>query len=221
MKLILMPMLLLLFFVNCTGKTDSVQQEQLFSELPDSIKTNLKTVVLAGGCFWCVEGVFESVKGVYEVVSGYSGGKTNFPTYEQIGTGKTGHAEAVQVYYDPKVVSFISLVNVFFASIDPTQVNGQGPDHGTQYRSIVFYETEEEKISVEKFIHDLKSSEKYSRPIAVEVMKLEKFWVAENYHQDFVRLNPTHRYVVYESIPRIIRTQKLVSELIDPKKIMK
>lgn len=168
----------------------------------------------ASGCFWCVEAVFESVKGVEEVVSGYSGGKESDPTYEKVGSHTTGHAEAVQVYYDSSVVSYSTLLKVYFASQNPVQVNGQGPDHGASYRSIIFYRTPEEKREAEAYISEIQK--KYDQPIAAELKPFEKFWVGEDYHQDYVRRNPDEAYVRGESIPRIRRFQKQYPELIKP-----
>ena len=180
--------------------------------IPDTSK--LSKAVFAGGCFWCEEIIFESVKGVGEVVSGYAGGHTKNPTYEESNTGKTGHAEAILVYYDSSVVDFQNLLRVYFASIDPTQVNGQGPDKGSQYRSIIFYDNENEKQLAEKFIEDLSNSGKYDDPIAVEVMQSGIFYPAEKYHQDYIKYNPDNPYVVNESIPRLERTKKQIPDLI-------
>jgi peptide-methionine (S)-S-oxide reductase len=144
---------------------------------------------------------FESVKGVEEAVSGYAGGKELNPTYEKVGTNKTGHAETVQVYYNPSVVSYTTLLKVYFASQDPTQVNGQGPDRGASYRSIIFYRTPEEKREAEAYIAELQKN--YKRPIAAELKPFEKFWVGEDYHQDYVVQNPDEAYVRGESIPRV------------------
>lgn len=168
----------------------------------------------ASGCFWCVEAVYESVKGVKEAVSGYSGGTEANPTYEQVGSGRTGHAETVQVYYDPKEVSYETLLKVYFASEDATQVNGQGPDNGRQYRSIVFYNNTAEKDAAEKYIKELNGSGKYNAPIAAEVVPFKKFWEAEGYHQNYVEINPTQGYVTGESIPRIKRFQAQYPQLI-------
>ena len=174
--------------------------------------TGLSKATFASGCFWCLEGVYESVKGVKEAISGYAGGTEENPTYEQVGGGGTGHAEALEVYYDPKEVSYETLLQVYFDSQDPTQVNGQGPDRGSQYRSILFYTNETEKQQT--IAAKAKTQTKFSRPIAAEIVPLTKFWPAEEYHQNFVKLNPTQGYVVGESIPRIKRFQKLHPELI-------
>ncbi len=170
----------------------------------------------ASGCFWCVEAVFESVKGVQEAVSGYSGGKEANPTYEAVGAHRTGHAETVQVYYDPKVVSYATLLKVYFASMDPTQVNGQGPDNGTSYRSIVFYRNASEKQQAENYMNEIRSN--YKRPLSIELKPFEKFWEAEAYHQDYVQINPNESYVRGESIPRIKRFQKQYADLVKPER---
>ena len=165
-----------------------------------------ETAYFASGCFWCVEAIFESVKGVKEAVSGYSGGEEENPTYEMIGYGKTSHAEAVEVYYDPKVISFTALVQVFFGSHDPTTLNRQGPDRGTQYRSIAFYKNEEEKKIIESYIQALKDQNVYDgEPITTEVTKFDKFWKAEEYHQDYEEKNPNNSYIRNVSIPRLNR----------------
>jgi peptide methionine sulfoxide reductase msrA/msrB len=168
----------------------------------------------AGGCFWCEEAVFESIKGVREVVSGYSGGKEKNPTYESSSSGSTGHAESFQVFYDPSKISFADLVRVFYASIDVTQVNGQGPDRGSQYRSIAFYSNDAEKKTITDFQENLTKSGKYSKPIAVEIVAFEKFWNAEDYHQNYVKLHPENPYVQHESLPRKKRTLEQVKDLI-------
>jgi peptide methionine sulfoxide reductase msrA/msrB len=167
----------------------------------------------AGGCFWCEESVFESIKGVREVVSGYSGGKEKKPTYETVGAGQTGHAESFEVYYDPTKVSFKDLVRVYLASIDPTQVEGQGPDHGKQYRSIAFYRNDMEKKLIDEAIATLSGSGKYTQKIVVEVTPYDFFVKAEDYHQNYVRLHPENSYVQHESIPRRNRTLAQVKDL--------
>ncbi len=167
----------------------------------------------ASGCFWCVEAVFESVNGVREVISGYSGGHSENPTYQSTNTGRTGHAEAVEIFYDPGVVSFSQLVDAYFGSMDPTQVNGQGPDRGSQYRSIAFYQNDDEKQTIESAIERL-NREVYKGKIAVEVKPFEKFWMAESYHQNYERLNPNSGYIRNVSIPRLNRFQEKFPELL-------
>lgn len=174
---------------------------------------NIKVAYFASGCFWCVEAIFESVKGVEEAVSGYAGGFTKNPTYQSIGTGKTGHAETVAVYYNPKEVSFKTLVTVFFGSHNPTTKDGQHPDYGTQYRSIAFYSTAEEKQIIEDKIAELNKSV-YNNQIVTEVTKHTKFYEAEEYHQDFERRNPNQGYVKAVSVPRLNKFKKKFPELL-------
>lgn len=171
-----------------------------------------ETAYFASGCFWCVEAIYESVRGVAESISGYSGGHTEYPTYASSNTGKTGHAEAVEIYYDPEVVSFETLVKVYYASQDPTQVNGQGPDRGSQYRSIIFYKNDEEKQIAEAY--KAKVALEYDAPIATEIKAFEKFWVGEDYHQDYERLHPNQPYIRGVSIPRLKRFQAKHPELL-------
>ena len=176
------------------------------------MQNGLKKAYFAAGCFWCVEAVFESVKGVREAVSGYAGGHTQNPTYEQSNTGKTGHAEAVEVIYDPQVVDFSTLVDVYFGSMDPTQKNGQGPDIGSQYRSLIFYQNKEQKEVIEQKIDELAG--KYDKPVAVEVLPFQKFWKAEGYHQNYERNHPNDPYIRNVSIPRINRFKSKFPELL-------
>jgi peptide-methionine (S)-S-oxide reductase len=173
---------------------------------------NYETAYFASGCFWCVEAIFESVKGVKEVVSGYSGGSEKNPTYEEVAYGRTRHAEAVKVYYDPKVISFQKLVQVFFGSHDPTSLNRQGPDRGAQYRSIAFYKNEDEKKIIDDYIMLLVSKSVYDRPIVTEVSKFDVFYDAEDYHQDYERKNPNNSYIRAVSIPRLNRFKENFGE---------
>tara|TARA_R110002072_G_scaffold109051_8_gene236086 strand:+ start:5107 stop:5757 length:651 start_codon:yes stop_codon:yes gene_type:complete len=179
----------------------------------NQIKKSDKVAYFASGCFWCVEAIFESVEGVSEAVSGYAGGFTKNPTYQSIGTGETGHAEAVAVYYDPEKVSFKTLVDVFFGSHDPTTKNGQYPDFGSQYRSIAFYSTNEEKVIIETTINKL-NKQVYNNKIVTEVTKHSKFYEAEEYHQNYEKRNPYNSYVRNVSIPRLKRFQKKFPQLL-------
>ena len=168
----------------------------------------------ASGCFWCVEAVFEQVRGVHEAISGYAGGTTKNPTYNQVVTGRTGHAETTKVIYDKAVVSFETLVTVFFGSHDPTTLNRQGPDRGTHYRSIAFYETAEEKEIIEKIMQKLTAAKRYSDPIVTEVKKFDVFYQAENYHQDYEKNNPNNPYIKAVSKPRVSAFLQNYPELI-------
>ena len=176
-------------------------------------KKSLKIAYFASGCFWCVEAIFESIEGVEEAVSGYAGGFTKNPTYRSIGTGRTGHSETVAVYYNPKKVSFETLVKVFFGSHDPTTINGQHPDYGSQYRSIAFYQTKEEKTSIDVFIKELNATN-YKGKIVTEVTELIKFYPAEDYHQNYERLNPNNPYVKNVSVPRLNRFKERFPQLL-------
>ncbi|CAI8167579.1 MAG: Peptide methionine sulfoxide reductase MsrA 1 [Polaribacter sp. SA4-10] len=172
----------------------------------------IKVAYFASGCFWCVEAVFESLHGVEEAVSGYAGGHTNNPTYQSTGSGKTGHAETVAVYYNPKKISFKTLVTVYFGSHNPTTVNGQKPDFGSQYRSIAFYKTDLQRKIIINAITEL--SKIYNNKIATEVTKFTKFYIAEDYHQNFERRNPNHPYVRSVSIPRLNNFKRKFPELL-------
>lgn len=158
------------------------------------------TAYFASGCFWCVEAIFESIKGVGEVYNGYAGGHALNPTYEQSNTGKTGHAEAVKIEYDSNAVDFSTLVDVYFGSQNIEQVNGQGPDHGSQYRSIAFYQNDRERSIIEKKKSEL---EKMGYRVASEIKEYDVFWMGEKYHQDYKKLHPDHPYVQSVSNPRL------------------
>ena len=197
-----------LIITSCLGFSNKEKSNDFVKHSNQEVDLQNKSVAyFASGCFWCVEAIFESVVGVEEAVSGYAGGFTKNPTYESIGTGKTGHAESVAVYYDPKVVSFKTLVDVFFGSHNPTTKNGQHPDYGTQYRSIAFYSNDDEKKVIEQTILKL-NKEEYNGKIVTEVKMIEKFYEAEEYHQDFEKRNPNQSYVKAVSIPRLNRFKK-------------
>lgn len=198
------------FWLNAVGNSGGMELKRFDPEVDGA---GLSRAYFASGCFWCVEAVFESVRGVEESISGYSGGHTLNPTYEDSNTGRTGHAEAVEIFYDPEAVTFETLVEVYFGSMDPTQVNGQGPDRGSQYRSVIFYQNEEEKALIDAAIDRL-NKELYDGKIAVEVMPFERFWEGEAYHQNFEARNPDHRYIKAVSIPRLNRFKAKFPELL-------
>ncbi|MEZ4801968.1 MAG: peptide-methionine (S)-S-oxide reductase MsrA [Gelidibacter sp.] len=205
----------LIFLVSCQNKaqnTKSQKEAQMAKPVEVPMQNGKAKAYFSSGCFWCVEAIYESVKGVDEVISGYAGGHTKNPTYEDSNTGKTGHAESVEVIYDPNVVSFSTLVDVYFGSQDPTQVNGQGNDRGSQYRSIIFYQNDEQKNIIEEKKAAL--AKKLGEPIAAEVYPFQKFWKAEDYHQNYERLHPENPYIQNVSIPRINRFKKKFPELL-------
>ena len=166
--------------------------------------TGVQTIVLAGGCFWGIEAVYEHVKGVKDAVSGYAGGTKAQADYETVSTGRSGHAEAVRVTFDPAQVSLEMLLQVFFSiAHDPTQLNRQGPDVGPQYRSAIFFAEEEQAKASRAYIEQLTKANVYKRPIVTQVVKLDAFYLAEDYHQDFAEKNPTYPYIVYHDKPKV------------------
>ena len=178
--------------------------------------SSLKVAYFASGCFWCVEAIFESVQGVEEAISGYSGGTEKNPTYREVSYGRTTHAEAVAVYYHPDEVSFCELLTVFFVSHDPTTLNRQGPDRGTQYRSIAFYQNEVERQLIEAYIDALNEASVYKNPIVTEVKAFSVFYEAEGYHQDYEKNNPNDPYIRNVSIPRLNRFKEALPQLLKP-----
>ena len=206
----------LLFSCQNNAQVNSKQQAVIDAKpIEVALENGKAKAYFASGCFWCVEAIYESIKGVDEVISGYSGGYTKSPTYESSNTGRTGHAEAVEVIYDPKIVSFATLVDVYFSSQNPTQVNGQGPDKGSQYRSIIFYQNDEQKQIILKKKEAL--AKQLNTKIAAEVYPFQKFWVAEDYHQNYERLHPENPYIQNVSIPRLNRFKAKFPELLKSK----
>ena len=170
----------------------------------------------AGGCFWCVEEEFELLRGVREVVSGYAGGNEVNPTYEQVGNNETGHAEVVQVYYDPKVISYDTLVKAFLYAHDPTTLNRQGPDVGTQYRSAAFYRTTAEKASIEAAIKQFNATGEHSDPVVTQVVPFNVFYPAEGYHQGYYRAHPDEAYIVSVSRPKVEKFKNRFGDKLKP-----
>jgi peptide-methionine (S)-S-oxide reductase len=173
----------------------------------------LQTAVLAGGCFWGVQGVFQHTAGVVNAVSGYAGGSQMTATYEQVSTGSTGHAESVQVKFDPKKISYGKILQIYFSvAHDPTQLNRQGPDHGTQYRSAIFTTSDEQKQVADAYIAQLNAAKVYGSPIVTKVSALQAFFPAEAYHQDYLTLHPNQPYIAYNDLPKIENLKKLFAE---------
>lgn len=182
--------------------------------LPNSVYAAEQTAVFAGGCFWGVDAVFKHVKGVTEVVSGYSGGSAETAHYEQVSNGDTGHAESVRVHFDPTRVSYQQLLEVFFnVAHSPTQLNRQGPDSGTQYRSAIFFTTREQQKSARSYIQQLTSAHTFSDPIVTQVVPLQQFYPAEEHHQNYLALHPYQPYIVFNDQPKIEQLRKLYPAL--------
>lgn len=177
-----------------------------------SAETGARTAVFAAGCFWCVEAVFEAIDGVRDVVSGYAGGKKGTAAYRKVASGATRHAEAVRIRYDPTRVRYAELLHVLFSTHDPTTKDRQGPDRGPQYRSTIFYASAEEKRVAEAYISQLNRAKVFRRPIVTTLEPLEAFYVAEDYHQDFVRRNPEHPYVRQWALPKVAKVNKLFAD---------
>jgi peptide-methionine (S)-S-oxide reductase len=184
-------------------------------DIPPSKTTGEQTIILAGGCFWGVEGVFEKLQGVSNVVSGYAGGEADTANYPAVSNGTTGHAEAVQVTYDPQQISFGQLLKIFFVvAHDPTQIDRQGPDQGTQYRSEIFVSNPEQQRVAQAYIDQLSQSKTFAQPIATKLTTLTKFYPAEDYHQNFMVQNPTYPYILVHDRPKIDRLQQEFPELV-------
>jgi len=203
-----------LSLVSCQTKKPNAKQDAIINakaiEVP--LQNDLAKAYFASGCFWCVEAVYESVNGVTEVINGYAGGYTENPTYQLSNTGRTGHAEAVEVLYDPTIVSFSTLLEVYFGSQDVTQIDGQGPDNGSQYRSIIFYQNQDQK---EEIINKIKQlTKELNVNIAAEVYPFLKFWKGEDYHQNYERLHPNNSYIRNISIPRLRKFQRKFKDLL-------
>lgn len=183
-------------------------------DLPAPATKQKSTIVLAGGCFWGVDAVFKHVQGVSEVVSGYAGGSRLTANYTTVSTGLTSHAESVKITFDPSRVSLGKLLQVYFSvAHDPTQLNRQGPDEGTQYRSAIFYATDEQKRIAESYIQQLNQAKVYSRPIVTQVNQLSGFYAAEDYHQNYLARNPGDPYIIYNDLPKLKRLHQSYPEL--------
>ena len=204
-RLIIILPILFCKLSSCQSPIKNSKQQAVINAKPVEVpvENSIARAYFASGCFWCVEAIYESVIGVQESVSGYTGGFTKNPTYELSNTGRTGHSEAVEVYYDPKLVSFSTLLDVYFGSQNVAQVNGQGPDRGSQYRSIVFYQNETQKTLILNKISEIEKLQ--NTKVAAEVYPFQKFWKAEAYHQNYERLHPNNPYVRNVSIPRLKR----------------
>jgi peptide-methionine (S)-S-oxide reductase len=187
------------------------------SPVVDEAKAEAKgkeTAVVAGGCFWGIQAVFQHVKGVHSATAGYSGGTVKNPDYEMVSSGETGHAESVQIVYDPSQVTYGELLRVFFSvALDPTELNRQGPDRGTQYRSVIFYSKDEQKHIAEAYIAQLDQAKVYPGKIVTQVVPLQAFYDAEDYHQNYATIHPSDPYIVFNDAPKVANLRKEFPEL--------
>ena len=182
--------------------------------MDDGKNQSLEVATLAGGCFWCLEAVYDELKGVVDVISGYSGGRVANPSYEAVCTGETGHAETVQVTFDPQLISFRQLLEVFFTIHDPTTLNRQGADVGTQYRSTIFYHDPVQKATAEQVIHDLELQQIWGKPIVTELIKYTVFYPAESYHQEYFKRNPYQGYCMAIIAPKVAKFRHKYLEIL-------
>jgi len=202
----------LLFMAGSCGSSMEADNAQIMDEKDTLSSNGLESATLGAGCFWCIEAVYLELKGVKSVVSGYAGGHVDKPTYEEICRGTTGHAEVARIVFDPKVISFDELLEVFWQIHDPTTLNRQGNDVGTQYRSVIFYHNEEQKNSAEKYKMQLDTSGAWDKPIVTEISPLTNFFPAENYHQNYYNNNPNQGYCRFVIAPKMDKFRKVFKE---------
>ena len=197
---------------GCNKREANAQSEKINEEDIQMDETRLEKATFGSGCFWCTEAIFERLNGVVKVESGYSGGKVEDPTYEEVCSGTTGHAEVTQITYDPTKISYDELLEVFWKTHDPTTLNRQGNDVGTQYRSVIFYHNEEQKTLAEKYKIELNKSGAWDNPIVTEISPFTKFYSAEGYHQDYYANNPNQGYCVFVIAPKLERFKKVFKD---------
>ena len=206
----LIPFFLTAFIILGCKENKSLSQTKMNNNI--EANTKLDTATFGTGCFWCSQAIFERLKGVESAVAGYSGGTTDDPTYEQVCTGKTGYAEVCQVTYDPNVISYDELLKVFWKTHDPTTLNRQGADVGTQYRSVIFYHNEEQKKKAEYYKEELNNSGAWKNPVVTEISPFTKFYVAEEYHQDYFEKNPNQGYCAFVIAPKLEKFEKVFKD---------
>jgi peptide-methionine (S)-S-oxide reductase len=207
----LVLMIVLLSLASCNKVKNNNEPNQKVTE-GEFVNTTLNTATFGAGCFWCVEAVFQELKGVQSVVSGYSGGSIDNPTYEQVSAGTTGHAEVCQIKFDETIISYEELLEAFWKSHDPTTLNRQGDDVGTQYRSVIFYHDENQKILAEKYKKILNEAKVFEKPIVTEISPFKKFSPAEDYHQNYYRENPNKPYCLFVIHPKLEKFKKAFRE---------
>ena len=222
MKITFLPLVaLLLFFTACNAQKSNTAKNTDVQRISDYLSgkdySQYQEATFAGGCFWCTEASFERIEGVVDVISGYAGGDVEYPTYYQVADGKTKYAEAIQIYYDPAVITYEQLLDVFFVAHDPTTLNRQGPDIGPQYRSAIFYKTQEELATAKKVIEQVNASDAYKKKIVTQLNPYEEFWTAEGYHQDYYEHNPGNPYIQRISRPKVEKVMKTFKDQLKPK----
>ncbi len=213
---VVIPIAVVLLGARLSGGASPALAEPAAAPMLDAtpMSAGEDTAVFAGGCFWGVEAVYDHVKGVNRAISGYAGGDVVGPSYEQVSTGDTGHAESVEVIYDPSQVSYGKLLQIFFSvAHDPTQLNRQGPDHGTQYRSAIFFRNAQQQQTADSYIKQLTTAKTFSRPIVTQVAKLKAFYPAEEYHQHYLEHNPTQPYIVINDLPKVAALKKQFADV--------
>ena len=207
LKTIFISMLLAVVSIGCKESKSEIKNES--NKTMNEQTSNLETATFGSGCFWCTEAIFERVKGVSSVVSGYSGGTVNNPTYNEVCDGTTGHAECTQITFDSAFVSYDELLEIFWKTHDPTTLNKQGNDVGTQYRSVIFYHNDKQKQKAEYYKNKLIEEKIWDKPIVTEITKFEKFYPAEDYHQEYYENNPSQGYCVYVITPKVEKFEKI------------
>ncbi|MDB5090758.1 MAG: peptide-methionine (S)-S-oxide reductase [Mucilaginibacter sp.] len=213
MKRIILYVAAIFLFAGCVNGQSNGGSS--FAALPKP-KAGEEVAIFGGGCFWSMSEALSELRGVNKVISGYAGGTTKNPSYEDVSSRTTGHAECVQVYYDPKVISYATLANAFFFAHDPTELNRQGPDEGTDYRSIAFYRTPEEKSILDATIKKINESKHYPEAIVTQVVQFKAFYPAEKYHQGYYRLNQDNPYITSVSVPKVMKFRKAEKEQLKP-----
>jgi peptide-methionine (S)-S-oxide reductase len=209
-----LPALGLATTIACHASSAAVKLPDPAADTPLSKSKGAQTVVLSGGCFWGIQAVFEHVKGVSSVTAGYSGGQASTAQYETVSTGRTGHAESVRIVYDPSQVSYGQLLKVFFSvAHDPTELNRQGPDEGTQYRSVIFYANEDQHRVARAYVDQLNRAKAFSRTIVTEIVALQAFYPAEAYHQDYAEHHPNEPYIAINDLPKLEHLKQTLPEL--------
>lgn len=213
--LLLLFLLLLAFSCNPRKGGVATRKDDSPAKLP-AVQPGEAVATFAGGCFWAIESEFELLRGVREAVSGYAGGEQENPTYEQVGNNETGHAESVQVYYNPKVIPYDTLVKAFLYAHDPTTLNRQGPDAGAEYRSVAFYRSPAEKVSIEAAIKRFDSTDEHSDPVVTQIAPFTAFYPAEVYHQDYCRAHPDEAYIQSVSMPKMEKFKQHLADKLKP-----